>query len=104
MPEMITGGAGFGAFRLNGQVVHYQGLRDSYSVVLAKYQDAFSLRDAFEGNSLVVHYFDRVSVGDGLAESAIQAEAVEVLSLESSEEGQYAYADTITIADASSHS
>ena len=100
MPEMITGGAGFGAFRLNGQVVHYQGLRDSYSTVLAKYQDAFSLRDAFEGNSLVVHYFDRVSVGDGFAESAIQAEAVEVLS---SEEGQYAYADTITIADASSH-
>ena len=97
MPEMITGGAGFGAFRLNGQVVHYQGLRDSYSVVLAKYQDAFSLRDAF---GLVVHYFDRVSVGDGFAESAIQAEAVEVLS---SEEGQYAYADTITIADASSH-
>ena len=97
MPEMITGGAGFGAFRLNGQVVHYQGLRDSYSVVLAKYQDAFSLKDAFEDNSLVV---DRVSVGDGFAESAIQAEAVEVLS---SEEGQYAYADTITIADASSH-
>ena len=77
MPELITGGAGFGAFRMNGQVVHYQGLRDTQSVVMPGTSDSFPVSDS-ASVGLYPTYVDAMSFSDVMEISVVQA--IEVLS------------------------
>lgn len=94
MSEVFTSGGGFGAMRLNGQVVHYKGLHDSYSVVTPGYVDGFTVSDA--ANQVIFTFVDTTDLTDAMIQNAIQAEAIEALS---SEGGIYAYEDAITLTD-----
>ena len=95
MPEQISGGMGFGAIRLNGQVVHFQGLHDVYSVNPIGTSETISVSDTATVVNLNPVY-DLVRFHDGYSESGVQAEAIEVLS---SEGVTYATTDTITLTD-----
>ena len=96
MPEQISGGMGFGAIRLNGQVVHFQGLHDVYSVNPIGASDTITVGDQAAAHNAGALYVEAVTILDRFNEASIQAEAIEVLS---SEGVTYATTDTITLTD-----
>ena len=94
MPEQISGGMGFGAIRLNGQIVHFQGLHDVYTVNAISTSDTITLADKADVVNPV--YDDLVGFKDAFEISAVQAAAIEVLS---SEGVTYAIIDEVGIHD-----
>lgn len=96
MPEIISGGMGFGGMRLNGQIIHYQGLRDTQSVVMPGTSDSFPVSDSA---TVLSAYVDAMSFSDVMGISVVQAEAVEVLSTNG---GLYHETDSISFTDAAS--
>lgn len=99
MPEQISGGMGFGAIRLNGQIVHFQGLHDVYSVNPIGASDTITVGDKASVRNLNPQFVDGVRLRDLFTESEIQAEAIEVLSMLSSEGVSYETTETVAFAD-----
>lgn len=85
--------------RLNGQVVHYKGLHDTYDVAPIAFTDSMTVADVAKVINPL--YVDVMAFKDGYSELQVQAEAIEVLSTEGV---QYATTDTITFADAAAKS
>lgn len=85
--------------RLNGQVVHYKGLHDTYDVAPIAFTDSMTVSDVAKVINPL--YVDVMAFKDGYSELQVQAEAIEVLSTEGV---QYATTDTITFADAAAKS
>ena len=94
MPEQISGGMGFGSIRLNGQIVHFQGLHDVYTVNAISTSDTITLADKADVVNPV--YDDLVGFKDAFEISAVQAAAIEVLA---SEGTNYDTTDTVTLSD-----
>ena len=99
MPEQISGGMGFGAIRLNGQVVHFQGLHDVYTVNAISTSDTITLADKADVVNPV--YDDLVGFKDAFEISAVQAAAIEVLS---SEGATYETTETVAFTDTAAKS
>ena len=87
--------------RLNGQVVHYKGLHDTYDVAPIAFTDSMTVSDVAKVINLNPLYVDVMAFKDGYSELQVQAEAIEVLSTEGV---QYATTDIITFADAAAKS
>ena len=87
--------------RLNGQVVHYKGLHDTYDVAPIAFTDSMTVSDVAKVINLNPLYVDVMAFKDGYSELQVQAEAIEVLSTEGV---QYATTDTIAITDAAAKS
>lgn len=96
MPEQISGGMGFGSIRLNGQIVHFQGLHDVYSVNPIGASDTITVGDQAAAHNAGALYVEAVTILDRFNEASIQAEAIEVLS---SEGVTYAIIDEVGIHD-----
>ena len=87
--------------RLNGQVVHYKGLHDTYDVAPIAFTDSMTVADVAKVINLNPLYVDVMAFKDGYSEFQVQAETIEVLSTEGV---QYATTDSLGIHDLFSES
>ena len=99
MPEQISGGMGFGGIRLNGQIIHYQGLHDVYAVHAIGTSDTITVGDQAEVRNLNTLHYELVTIEDKASwnsNASTFAEAIEVLT---SEGTAYATTETVTFVD-----
>ncbi len=97
MPEIISGGMGFGGMRLNGQIIHYKGLRDTQSVIMPGLTDVFAITD--ENTVSIPAFLDSAHFMDIPEADSIQAQAVEVLATTG---GIYSEVESIAFSDSAS--